>query len=49
MLETKELSFQDIKKSVREVIATKLAGIRMIIEGNLMMVPELEHATLRKN
>ncbi len=44
MLEIEELSFQDIKKSVREAIATKLAGIRMIIEGNLMMVPDLEHA-----
>lgn len=44
MLETNELTFQEIKNRVREKISTKIAGIKMIIAGNLMMVPELEHA-----
>ena len=35
MPETNELTFQEIKNRVREKISTKIAGIKMIIAGNI--------------
>ena len=48
MLETKEQTFQEIKNRVRAKISAKITGIKMIITGNLMMLPNCNHNSTKE-
>ena len=48
MLETKEQTFQEIKNRLRAKISAKITGIKMIITGNLMMLPNCNHNSTKE-